>query len=112
MNFARFALEQFKDPNLVQWLEETGAGNHPAVVAFFSKVGQALSDDSPRNGGGSGMGGGGDPKTAAQAQAALQEFNRSEAKQKALWDHSHPQHEAVVAEKDKLFKLAYPDDEK
>lgn len=112
VNLARYALEQFKDPALISWLEETGAGSHPAVVAFFSKVGQALSDDSPRSGGGSGTGGNGEPRTAAQAQAALNEFNRNESKQKALWDHAHPQHDAVVAEKDKLFKLAYPDDEK
>lgn len=112
LNLARYALEQFKDPALISWLEETGAGNHPAVVAFFSKVGQALADDSVRNGGGAGGGGSGEPRSAAQAQAALQEFNRNEAKQKALWDPAHPQHDAVVAEKDKLFKLAFPDDEK
>lgn len=113
INLARFALEQFSDPSLVQWLEESGAGNNPAVVEFFAKVGQALSDDAPRNGGGTGMGGNGAPKTAAQAQAALNEFNRNESKQKALWDPQHPQHDAVVKEKDQLFKLAFPtDDEK
>jgi hypothetical protein len=109
INLARYALEEFADPKLTEWLESTGAGNNPTVVEFFSKVGAAMSEDRPRTG----VGGveGGEPRSKAQAQAAINEFHRNEAKQKALWDANHPQHDAVVKERDKLFQIAYADED-
>lgn len=109
INLARYALEEFSDPKLVEWLEASGAGNNPTVVEFFAKVGAAMSEDRPRTGAGGGATG--EPRTKAQAQAAINEFNRNEAKQKALWEANHPQHEAVVKERDALFKIAFAEDE-
>jgi len=108
INIAQYALKEFGSENLVKWLEESGAGNHPDVVQFFAKVGDAMSDDSVRKGLGTPSG---PPKTAAAAQAALNEFNNSEAKQKALWDSNHPQHDAVVKERNDLFQMAFPTEE-
>lgn len=106
VNMAQHALEHFKDEKLIEWLESTGAGNHPAVVEFFSKVGKLVSDDRvARGGSGSSTGA---PRTPAAAQAALNEFHQNSDKMKALFEKDHPNHEAVVKERADLFRAAYP----
>lgn len=106
INLARHALAEFVDPKLTEWLDSTGAGNHPAVVEFFAKVGKGLSDDVIRSG--SGTGGGGPPKTAAAAEALLNSRFNDQEWYKALHDEKSPRHEAVVKERMELFKQAYP----
>ena len=49
------ALDTFGDDSLLEILETTGLGNHPAMVRFVVKVGQALSEDNPMSGHGSGQ---------------------------------------------------------
>jgi hypothetical protein len=39
------AIETFGSPELRSLLESTGMGNHPALVRFAHKVGQAISED-------------------------------------------------------------------
>lgn len=43
---ARRAIERFGTPGLVEALAETGAGNHPEVVAFVAAIGKALGEDT------------------------------------------------------------------
>lgn len=43
---AQRALEIFGDADLKQYLNETGLGNHPALVKAFVKVGKAMSEDN------------------------------------------------------------------
>lgn len=105
VNFAKHALAQLGDKSLAEMLDSTGFGSHPAVVEFFAKAGRAISDDKAR---GSGGGGVGKPNNAPAAQAALNAMNTDTAKQTALWDKNHPQHEAVVKERAELFKIAFP----
>lgn len=106
VNYARHALANLGTPELAAAIDKAGFGNHPELVSFFAKAGKAISDDSA-NGRGNGQGNGA-PKTAAAAQAALDAFNRDDAKQKALWDKSHASHEAVVKERAALFETAFP----
>lgn len=40
------ARDRFGDEALATMLEETGLGNHPAVIRFFSAVGKAITEDS------------------------------------------------------------------
>lgn len=109
VNFARFALREFGDDNLVNLLENTGMGSNPAVVKFFSAIGEKLSDDKARGGN---SGGSGSLATPELAQHALNEFNTNTEKQKALWDAQHPNHKAAVDEREKLFAAAFPPDKK
>lgn len=45
---AQLALDRFdQDKSIGRLLEETGYGNHPAVVRFFNRMADALMEDSP-----------------------------------------------------------------
>lgn len=51
---AQRALDQFGNPELREYLEASGLGNHPALVRFCAKVGKSMAEDSivmPNNGG-------------------------------------------------------------
>lgn len=51
LSAAQRALEQFGDPELKEYLDSTGLGNHPALVKAFIKVGKAMSEDKVVTGG-------------------------------------------------------------
>lgn len=44
------AIDTFGNEGLLNMLEETGVGNHPEMIRFMFKVGQALQEDSPNSG--------------------------------------------------------------
>lgn len=45
---AQLALDRFdQDKSIGRLLEETGYGNHPAVLRFFNRMADALMEDSP-----------------------------------------------------------------
>jgi hypothetical protein len=44
---ARTAVEKFGTPELKEYLEMTGAGNHPEVIRAFARAGAAISEDQP-----------------------------------------------------------------
>ncbi|EEJ8968774.1 peptidase [Salmonella enterica subsp. enterica] len=45
LSAAQRALAQFGTPELKEYLESTGLGNHPELVKAFVKVGKAMSED-------------------------------------------------------------------
>uniref|UniRef100_UPI0006853532 hypothetical protein n=1 Tax=Pleomorphomonas oryzae TaxID=261934 RepID=UPI0006853532 len=54
---AQRALAQFGTPELNAFLVTSGGGNHPEVIRFMARIGAAVADDQPGNGG-NGDGGG------------------------------------------------------
>lgn len=107
-NIAVWAAKEFGSPELLDILDKTGLGSHPDVVKMFVKIGEQMSDDHARNGG-SGNG----PQNfsamnPAQAQAALNEFNRNESNMKILFDKGHTEHDKLVKERAELFAAAFP----
>lgn len=46
IGIARKAVQKFGDESLRAFFEETGLGNHPALVRAFYKIGKAISEDS------------------------------------------------------------------
>lgn len=48
---AQKAMEQFGTPELKEYLNETGLGNHPELIRIFSKIGKSMSEDGFVNGG-------------------------------------------------------------
>lgn len=106
VNLSRYALKEFGSKELIDLLEESGFGNHPQVVQFFSKVGQAMAERSPAGGPGSGA----RSVTMApeQAQAALVQFRQDREKMAALHDARHQAHDQAVKEHFELMRLAYP----
>ncbi|HEJ7039356.1 TPA: peptidase [Serratia liquefaciens] len=54
VGLAQRALDQFGNPELREYLNVSGLGNHPALVRFCAKVGKSMAEDSmvmPNNGG-------------------------------------------------------------
>jgi hypothetical protein len=45
VNNARKALEAYTDSNFRKYMDESGLGNHPALVKAFAKIGRELSED-------------------------------------------------------------------
>lgn len=46
INHAQKALEKFGSPDLKQYLNDTGLGNHPELIRVFANIGQAMAEDS------------------------------------------------------------------
>lgn len=60
LSAAQRALDQFGTPELKEYLEGTGLGNHPELVKAFIKIGKAMSEDGMVDGSNQG------PRTAAE----------------------------------------------
>jgi hypothetical protein len=50
------AINHFGTPDLKNYLDASGGGNHPELIRLMSKVGDLISEDNPPAGGGSGSG--------------------------------------------------------
>lgn len=48
---AQGALARFGTPGLRAFLTESGGGNHPEVIRFMARVGNAIAEDRPESGG-------------------------------------------------------------
>lgn len=105
VNFARLALREFGNDNLVQVLESTGLGSNPEFVKLFATIGEKLADHRAISGQGTQGNAYGSPELA---QAALTDFNSKNENMKALFDRAHPDHDRVVEERRKLFEAAFP----
>lgn len=46
INHAQKALEKFGSPDLKQYLNDTGLGNHPELIRVFANIGQAMAEDN------------------------------------------------------------------
>lgn len=46
VGLAQKAFDQFGSPELKEYLNTTGLGNHPEIIRAFMKVGKAMSEDS------------------------------------------------------------------
>lgn len=57
IGIAQAAIEAFGTPELTEFLEAHGAGNHPEMIRFMVKVGRLTKEDVPGSTTGSGTGG-------------------------------------------------------
>ena len=55
LSVAQRALDQFGTPELKEYLNTTGLGNHPDLVKTFVKIGKAMSEDGMVTGGNDGQ---------------------------------------------------------
>lgn len=73
--------------------------DHPAVVGFLAKIAPQFQEDGvPANGQGSGG-----RMTPAEAKMAIVKLESENAR--ILMDKSHPKHEIIKAERDRLYKF-------
>lgn len=99
---AQRVVAEYGGSELKQALDESGAGNDPAVIAFLARIGQTLAEDNLI-----------DPKTlTTSVEEARKEIARIKAeaakdRKHPYVDRTHPDHARVVAEVQRLHDIAY-----
>lgn len=93
-------VKEYGGDELVTFLNETGMGNHPAVVRFMAKVGHALAEEGIISGHLEGL---------PNPEEALIQAKTLMADQKSpYWDAKHPLHEETVQKVKGLYEIAFP----
>lgn len=99
---AKVAMANYADPEFRQYLEESGQGNDPRMVRFLMRIGKEMQGDTRALG---------KPQpqvNSADIERTIREFeskNRS-----ALYDRSHPDHAALVKERNRLYEAKFGDE--
>ena len=86
-------------------LERTKLGNSPALAKVLAHIGAQMKEDGLIGKAGEGGTGALSP-TEAQQQIKAMEMDKDKAA--ALIDRRHPKHDEVLAERTRLYGLAYP----
>jgi len=104
--FTHFAKEMGNEggPAITSLMEESGLGDHPLLLKFFSKVGEAIGEDTIA----------GKPKGMIMApEQALAEIAKIQGDANGpYYKKDHPEHTFMVQKMADLFKMAYPEEEK
>lgn len=88
--------------DLMEYLDKTGLGNHPALVKFAAKVGNLLAEDGVISGDFEGMAG------PQQAKEQIAEIMGD--KNHAYWNAADPGHKQALDRVKALHELAYPNE--
>jgi hypothetical protein len=107
VGLAKRALKDFGGVDVTKVLDETGLGNHPAIVKMFADLGKAMLEDTLP--GSNEQNFGHTPGTAKDAIGALR-LNKEFMT--AYQDGDHPGHREAVAKMTNLFKDAHPEPKK
>lgn len=101
MKNAHIAVQKYADPEFRQYLDESGLGNHPALIRAFMKIGREMNGDTR-------VVGNVEPQmNTADMQRTIREFDSKY--RTVLFDRDHPDHKMRVNERNKLYEAAYGD---
>jgi len=99
---AQAAVKEFGGDELVKFLDETGLGNNPVMIKLFDRLGSMVKEDS-----------------IAGKEKGVGVMTPSEAMEKARMimsdkEHpfnivNHPNHDKALAEMQRIYELAYPE---
>jgi len=87
--------------DLLKFLDETGLGNHPALVKAFAKIGSILADEGYMEGDIEG--------SAAPTEARDRIQNILNDKSHPYWNTAASNHKEALAEMQGLYQIAYPE---
>lgn len=95
---AKRVVQQLGGPEVIAALNETGAGNHPALVKLFAKIGSMMAEDQLKSGasGAFGMG-------TEEAKAEIRKLQNHPA----YMDKYHPEHADIITKLGELHKIAF-----
>lgn len=96
---ATTAMKQYGDPEFNKFLDETGLGNHPAMIRVFGRVGKELAGETRLQG---------KPQiteNVADLDTAITKFRNDN--NAALMDRSHPDHARLLGQFNALFEKRY-----
>ena len=108
MDYAKRAFAQFASPELSQLMDSSGLGNHPEMLRVFSKIGELLGEDSLVVGTGLGS----SQLSPEQARQEIQALYSDKEFSNAYRDNKDPGHKQAMQKMDKLFKTAYPNQQR
>jgi hypothetical protein len=97
--YAEGALRKFGDPELSDFLTNSGLNHHPGIVKMLMKIGESIQEDDIVKEGLVGTTG------AEEARAKIAAIN---ADTKHPYWNEGPGHKEAVAEMQRLFQIAYP----
>lgn len=97
LGLAKATVQQYVDPNALAKLKAAGLDNDPTIIRMFSRIGKDLTGHQVLKGRG-----GETLQTGAQIQAEIDK-HRSE-NHAALYDRSHPNHDAAAKKLDALYE--------
>ncbi len=80
-------------------------GDHPSLVRAFARLGESLAEH-PMAGA---KGGAHLSATPEEARAEIARMHGEPATMRALTDRAHPEYAGLVAKRDRLYRLAYPE---
>jgi hypothetical protein len=97
---AKRVVQQLGGPEVIQALNETGAGNNPHLVKLFAKIGAMMGEDQLKSGasGQFGMG-------TEEAKAEIRKLQSHPA----YMDKYHAEHQDIITKLGELHKTAYPE---
>lgn len=102
LRISREAVRKFGGDELVGFLDQSGLGNHPALIKAFAKVGSSVVGEEAL------LGGARDAAlTPANLDAAISDFRAKNAG--ALASKGHPDHARLVQELQGLYQRRYPE---
>jgi len=101
VELARRAFLRYGDSETVEFLEQSGLGNHPGLIKTFSKIGQSLSEDgSIVLGAGEQLGG----MTPATASSSIEDLKADSEFMSAYRDQYNPKHAEAVKRMTDLYQ--------
>lgn len=103
---AKMAVKEFGGDSLINFLNESGLGNHPDLIRAFANAGQGLREDGF-------VGGGNNSGTMneSRAKAEIEKLNNDKEFTKILYSRAPEDRDAQQAAKirmEKLHEIAYP----
>jgi hypothetical protein len=102
----RGLVEKYFGDELAGAMKDDALYRYPNLVTGLAKIVERMAEPGVAGGGSGDAARPGAPLTPAQAQGAVNALQADAVKAKALFDPAHPQHKAVVAERNRLLALA------
>lgn len=100
-DLAHRAFKHFADESAMEIMNESGLGNHPAIVKMFSQIGRMLAEDgSLHSGEGMELGG----MSATTAQSEINNLMNNGDFMDAYLDQYHPRHAESVRKMKALYE--------
>jgi hypothetical protein len=102
LRVAKAAVKEYGGDEFVAFLDQSGLGDHPAMVRAFSKIAERTMGDTQL------VNGEGDPGALTPADLDKQIAEHAAKYRAALFDKTHPEHNLRVKERDALFNKRFP----
>lgn len=98
---AKSVIAKYGDADFLKWLDESGQGNDPRMIRVLGRIGKDLGGTTKLKGS--------LPPEVAPADLDKAIAEHTAKNQDALFDKAHPQHDAAVRERRRLFEMRFPE---